>query len=139
MVSSIVIDVVLGLVFVYWFFSALCSAAIEFVAAQRDARAKMLSNSLKTLLGDLVGKGVMSHALVAPASGDASTAGPSRIHRDMFANAFLDAVNAFQGGKISREEIDNTVASIKEPRAKELSPSSSPAPRATRTASVRAS
>jgi hypothetical protein len=117
MVGSNVLDVVLGLVFVYWFFSALCSACIEVIAAQKDARAAMLKASLNSLLGGL-GDKILLHPLVAPTS---SAQGLSRIAPDMFAHALMDAVTAAKAGKLpTRAEIQAGVDTIQSPAAKKL-------------------
>jgi hypothetical protein len=119
MLGSNVLDIALGLVFVYWFFGSLCSAAIELFAARRDERSKMLRRSLQTLLGS-VGDLVLDHPLVSLTG--PGVRGPSRIAPDVFAHALMDVTMAAKDGKlpITQAEIESAVAAIPEPRVQRL-------------------
>jgi hypothetical protein len=119
MLGSIVLDVVLGLVFVYWFFGSICSAAVEILAARSEARGALLRASMQELLGDL-GKSVLDHALVKPAGKDAPKA--CYISRDLFAGVLRDCARQANQGELprTRAEMEAVIGTIHDPQLQGL-------------------
>jgi len=121
MVNASALDVVIGLIFVYWFFSSLCSAAVEVFARRGDERAKMLRSTLATLLGDL-GDRVLQHAAVSPTPKAPSGSSVSYIRPEVFAHAVLDLARREVDGAAPdvRANVDAVVGKIADPKVKEL-------------------
>jgi hypothetical protein len=103
MFNSQVLDVAIGLVFVYLTLSLICSAANEVIEMMLKQRAKHLEQGLLELLHDkdLVGK-IYDHALVSGLFGGKYEAGsrklPSYIPSKNFALALMDLVLPGQAG-----------------------------------------
>ena len=105
------LEVVIGLTFVYFVLSLICSAVTESIASRRGWRAAKLEDGVKNLLsgssklspeGEALAKDVYDHpliqALIAPITGKKSTAGkkplPSYIPSRTFVTALLDVAAA---------------------------------------------
>lgn len=105
------LEVVIGLTFVYFVLSLICSAVTESIASRRGWRAAKLEDGVKNLLsgtskvspeGEDLAKDVYDHpliqALIAPITGKQATAGkkpwPSYIPSRTFVTALLDVAAA---------------------------------------------
>ncbi len=103
MFNSQILDVAIGLIFVYLLLSLICSAANEIVEMVLKKRAKHLEEGLRELLhhDDLVAR-VYNHALVNGLFGGTYQAGsrklPSYIPSANFALALMDLVLPGQAG-----------------------------------------
>jgi hypothetical protein len=100
MFGSVVLDVSIGVVFVFLTLSLICSAATEALASALKWRSETLLAGIKDLLNDKEGLGLVrdlyNHALINPRSdGIATTAAnaahkPAYIAPSQFADALLD-------------------------------------------------
>ncbi|APR85622.1 Hypothetical protein A7982_10971 [Minicystis rosea] len=99
LLGSTVIETAIALVFVYFFFSAVCSGIVEIIAARRDERAKMLDRALDELLGSM-----KSQVLAHPATGTRVVSGrlPSYLDARLFTAGLLGVV-----GETSSERTDS--------------------------------
>lgn len=105
------LEVVIGLTFVYFVLSLICSAVTEAIASRRGWRAAKLEQGVKNLLsgssklspeGEALAKDVYEHpliqALIAPITGKQAAAGkkpwPSYIPSRTFVTALLDVAAA---------------------------------------------
>lgn len=59
-----ILDVILGLGFVYLVFSLICSAVVEWMSAIFERRAKMLRRGVTELLGGTLAEALLAHPLV---------------------------------------------------------------------------
>ncbi|MFT3775693.1 MAG: hypothetical protein QM820_60880 [Minicystis sp.] len=94
LLGSTVIETALALVFVYFFFSAVCSGIVEMIAARRELRARNLDAALDELLGSLKSK-VLAH----PATGARVLPGrpPSYLDPRLFAAGLLAVITESSG------------------------------------------
>lgn len=111
MFGSAVIDTALGMVFVYFIVSNICSSAFTYYSRWYQVRGRLLQEAILYLLGDEMRKKVMAHALIQggnlTATGRAvgtntdDAATPSRIHNNeypdyiapkVFAEALIDVI-----------------------------------------------
>ena len=92
MLGSQVLEIALGLFFVYLLFSIICSAVNEFIAGAFDLRARTLKSSLRKLLEDPAAKDLVDriydHPLVAGLT--KRTQGPAYISPRIFSVALLE-------------------------------------------------
>jgi hypothetical protein len=99
MFGSTVLEVVIGLVFIYLLLSIICTAANEIVAALFSLRAKNLAKGIANLLADKRVKGLVElfydHPLIKGLS--RGTKKPSYIPAHTFALAFLDGIAPAKG------------------------------------------
>jgi len=99
MLNGTVLDVVVGLIFIYLLLSVACSWVNERIQAALDTRAKMLDTAIQKLLGEgwqgLAAK-VKGHALVSAISHTPSNM-PSYLPSSTFATALLDTLAPVDG------------------------------------------
>jgi hypothetical protein len=94
MLNGTVLDVAVGLVFIYLMLSVACSLLNERIQSMLDARAKMLEVALRKLLGGEHNSpfdGVKDHALVQ-AIAHGRTGMPSYLPASTFASALFDTL-----------------------------------------------
>jgi hypothetical protein len=108
MFGSVILDVVIGMIFIYLLFSLVCSAVNEIIEAYMNKRAEFLYQGIKDLLGDADGKGwtkkLYEHPLISSLiqnknNGKASM--PSYIPARNFALALMDMISPAETGKPS--------------------------------------
>jgi hypothetical protein len=90
MLGSTVLDVAIGLVFVYLLLGLLVSVATELVAAALSWRAANLRQGLQRLLSPALADALYDHPLISKLS--KSGRGPSYIPADVFARALVDVL-----------------------------------------------
>ncbi|WP_419661827.1 uncharacterized protein Dvar_22600 [Desulfosarcina variabilis str. Montpellier] len=94
MFNSQVLDVVVGLVFVYLLLSIVCTAANEMIAALFSLRARNLARGIANLLADKRVKGLdelfYDHPLIKSLARRSKK--PSYIPSQSFVLAFLDGI-----------------------------------------------
>jgi hypothetical protein len=97
--GSTVLEVALGLMFVYLLLSLLCSAVREYIEAKLNSRAKYLQQGIRLLLNETDGtgmdlaEGLYSHGLVRPLYRNAAKL-PSYIPSRTFALALWNNATA---------------------------------------------
>src|SRR5215475_5091907 len=99
MVNSTVVDVAVGMFFVFAMFSSVCSLLNEYIQRVLDKRAKHLERALEVLLADHGGKlfaDVKQHALVRVIA-HSPTGMPSYLPSSTFAHALFDALAHVDG------------------------------------------
>ncbi len=89
LLGSTVIETAIALVFVYFFFSAVCSSLVEIISARREERARCSIAALGDLLGDM-----RASCSRTPATGAHVVAGrlPSYLDARLLAAGFLGVV-----------------------------------------------
>src|SRR6266567_3618352 len=90
MFGSGVLDVAIGLVFVFLLVSLIVTTANEFIAALLSARAKWLRRGMERLLGSVWAAALYEHPLIEGSS--LGKTGPSYIASRSFSTALLDIV-----------------------------------------------
>jgi hypothetical protein len=121
MFGSEVLDVVIGMIFIFLLLSLICSAINEMIEAALNKRAKLLEEGIKELLNDKGGKGLVrdiyKHPLIAGlfrGSYGANANLPSYIPARNFALALMDVVlpgaGASQSGTASATTPPNAAA-----------------------------
>jgi len=90
MLGSTVLDIAIGLVFVYLLFSLIVTAASELVAAALNWRADHLRQGLERMLSPTVARAVYEHPLISKLS--KGSRGPSYIPAATFALALVDTL-----------------------------------------------
>ncbi len=110
------LDLAIGLVFVYVFFSMIASGITEWISRLFKLRAKVLANAIRQLLGSAASNGQLaallySHPLIAGLA-DKSAPGPTYIPSSHFALALMDlAVQCTPGADAtSKPQITGAVA-----------------------------
>ncbi len=110
-----ILDVAIGLIFTYLFFSLVCSAIKEWIAGILSLRSKMLAKGIKSLLQDQTGEGLAkdlyTHGLIEGISKQSQISdkaligkmGPSYIPKRTFAIALLDNLGMFLPPNSSEE------------------------------------
>jgi hypothetical protein len=118
LLGSTVLEVAIGLVFVYLLLSLLCSAVTEYIEATFNKRAEYLRKGIELLLNDTNGKGIdlasqlYSHGLVRPfyRTGDRL---PSYIPSRTFALALWNlATTAAAAGKNGPNDVAGLTANL---------------------------
>ncbi len=84
MFNSMVLEVALGLFFIYFLVASICSAIQECIATWLGWRAKDLENAITMMIGDDATKRLYDHALVTKATK------PQHLDPKVFAHAVLD-------------------------------------------------
>jgi hypothetical protein len=97
--GSTLLDVVIGLFFIYLLLSLVCSAINEAIARMFSLRARTLENGLGQLLGSALATGVLNHPLIQGISNNSIGRGkgqqrlrPSYIPAQLFSQALLDVL-----------------------------------------------
>src|SRR5208283_5832925 len=94
--GSTLLDVVIGLFFIYLLLSLVCSAINEFVARVLKLRAGTLDQGLGQLLGKSLSSEVVNHGLIAGISNNSRKNGkkaPSYIPTQLFSQALFDVLS----------------------------------------------
>ena len=91
MFGSVVLEVAIGLAFLYLLLSTVCSAANEWLAGLLSLRGTTLSAALRNLLDDSTVDAIYAHPLVQGLSG--GNRPPSYIPARIFATTLLDVLN----------------------------------------------
>jgi hypothetical protein len=124
--NSNILDVVIGLIFVFLSISLAVSATVEGLASLIGLRSRTLLGGIKRLLNDVnfdnLALAIYNHALANPLStGDAaahgSGDGPSYIHPDQFADAFIDVTEIAQAAPAA---INEKISAIRDKQIREL-------------------
>lgn len=90
MFGSTILDIAIGLVFVYLLLSLVCTAAREIVEGWMRHRAKDMESSVKDILGNALANSVYTHGLITALSPGGEK--PSYIPSQTFALALMDAL-----------------------------------------------
>ncbi|HLN13414.1 MAG TPA: hypothetical protein VK587_09490 [bacterium] len=91
MFGSVVLEVAIGLAFLYLLLSTVCSAANEWLAGLLALRGSTLSAALRNLLDDSTVDAIYAHPLIQGLSGSSRL--PSYIPARVFATTLLDVLN----------------------------------------------
>ena len=121
MFGSTILEVILGMLFVYLLLSLLCSAVGEYIEAKLNNRAKLLKKGIELLLNDKNGQGIdlakllYEHGLIRPLYRDANTL-PSYIPSRTFAlalwNLATSEANPAGGVTTNLQQIRQTVEKL---------------------------
>lgn len=120
MFGSTILEVIIGMLFVYLLLSLLCSAIGEYLEAKWNNRAKLLKKGIELLLNDTTGsssldlaKQLYAHGLIRPLYRDANTL-PSYIPSRTFALALWNMATAGGDGGVTTDlrQIRETVAKL---------------------------
>ena len=82
MLSSAVIETIIGLAFIYFLFAILCTALVEFVATRAKKRAKYLLRGLKDLLDDEGQSPSTGRRIASPNTIRAAVASEKNLYRE---------------------------------------------------------
>jgi hypothetical protein len=122
MFGSTILEVAIGLLFVYLLLSLLCSAVGEYIEAKFNNRAKYLQKGITLLLNDTVGGGIdlasqlYAHGLVRPFYRD-GTKLPSYIPSRTFALALWNMATTAAAGEAGGATGAGVTADLKAVRA----------------------
>jgi hypothetical protein len=100
--GSVVLEVVLGLVFVYAWFSLACSTIVEFLESWRAQRGKLLATAIEGMLGAELRSRFYQHGLIQ--SQTKSGRPPSYLSARSFATVTLDLLGV--GSAQFRSQLD---------------------------------
>ena len=106
--GSVVLDVILGMLFIYLLLSLLCAAAGEYIESKLNHRAKLLRKGIELLLNDSNGRGedlarrLYEHGLIRPLYRDATKL-PSYIPSRTFTLALWNMATGGAGGGVSTD------------------------------------
>lgn len=123
MLNGTVLDVAVGLIFVFLILSACCSLLNERIQSALQTRAKMLEDALRKLLGNESQSpfhGVKAHALISAISHSRSGM-PSYLPSATFAQALLDTLAPADGqSPMTSERLREAIAQLPEHSRKAL-------------------
>ena len=118
MFGSTILEVIIGMLFVYLLLSVLCSAIGEYLESKWNNRAKLLKKGIELLLNDTTGPSKTNlaeqfykHGLIRPLYRDEKTL-PSYIPSRTFALALWNMATAGGGVTTNLAEIRKTVATL---------------------------
>jgi hypothetical protein len=124
--NSIILDVIIGLVFVYLLLAILCTAGNEWVAALTRRRGEMLRKGVKQLLSDQPIRGetdlqafvreFYKHPLITSMMHDANH--PTYISPRNFTAVVTDVLTASKPGTITFEDLEAGAIALPEGRVK---------------------
>jgi hypothetical protein len=89
MFGSVILEVVIGLAFIYFLVSLVCSAVVEVIGSLMDRRGKTLESSLKLILGDKASE-ILTHPLVNSLTPNKTK--PSHIDPAQFVSVIVNEV-----------------------------------------------
>jgi len=119
MFGSTIIDVAIGLIFIYFLLSMIASHINEFIAAIFNWRAKDLGNGIRNLLGDPdLAAQVWNHPLVRGLAGGTEKK-PSHIPASTFALALFDAIVPEGNNPTAFDKVRTQAATLPEGSARE--------------------
>ncbi|KFA89422.1 hypothetical protein [Archangium violaceum] len=110
------LDVLLGVTFIFLLLSLICSAATEAIEIIIKKRAKALQETIVGLLGDQGAKNLYSHALIQSLQKEGGRP-PSYIPTHIFVIALLEGV-LHRGARGTLEELERTIAALPPPAAR---------------------
>ena len=113
----VLLDVVIGVAFVYLLLALICTTANEWIAGARGLRAKTLQRGIGQLLGPLADE-FYRHPLIATLSQPGER--PSYIPAHIFSSAVLDLLGRHAEGAPSAQQVRTGIAALK---AKQTGPS----------------
>ena len=105
MTSFPILDLVLGMIFIYFLLSVISNAIIELVMTAKRARAKVLEEWLRSVfkgnsqVANSMANDIMNHPAVAALSN--TNESPSYIKASNFVTAFIDSIN--QSAKVAAQ------------------------------------
>ncbi len=103
-----VLDLVIGLIFIYFLIGLFCSTIQELIANMLDIRAKDLEGWLKdTFKEDDLGKKLLRHKLIDGLTAKGKRA--SYIPSEVFSHSLLDLINKSDTGVYTAESLSKTV------------------------------
>ncbi len=115
MLGSVILEVAIGLVFIYLFFSVICSAVAESISSFLKMRAKNLEDGIRSILNDSGGDGLTKqfyeHPLIKGLTRDGRK--PSYIPSNIFTLALMDIIAPSEPEKGSKTINDIRNAVIK--------------------------
>lgn len=118
MFSFAILEVAIGLVFVYLLLSLICSAVNEWVAGKLRLRADTLQKGIAKLLQGELAAEVLKHPLINGVTENA-TRGPSYIPPRLFATALMDVIAPqTPGGPKSLAELQDALSRLPDGDAK---------------------
>jgi hypothetical protein len=119
MFGSTIIEVAMGLIFVYFLLSVICTNVNDYIARMLGWRSKDLSAGIRTLLSDpnLANK-VWNHPLVRGMCGPKAKE-PERIPPNTFALALFDALAPAAGQPSGLQAVRQTAAALPENSARD--------------------
>ncbi|MFB2972350.1 hypothetical protein ACE1CD_25595 [Aerosakkonema sp. BLCC-F183] len=109
-----IVNVAIGLIFIYLILSLLTSEIQEAIATFREWRAKQLKNSIRTLLNKNLTEQLYAHDLIKSlnqAGHKRNSVGPSYIPSEMFAYALVDILNLYFKGSQSIAVVETKITS----------------------------
>ncbi len=119
MFGSEILDVAIGMIFVYLFLSIISSVITEWISKQLEMRAKNLEEGIRSLLNDPEGTGIAlafyNHPLIKGLSQDGKK--PSYIPSPLFAVALMDIIapsDPLKGPK-TFDEVRGTIHTLPSP------------------------
>lgn len=119
LMGSVVLEIALGLAFVYLLLSLLCTSLNELIAGFSGLRGKNLLRGLHNLLGSVTAARLYDHALVKGLY--RSDTLPSYIHPRTFADALLDIIAPAQAeGPMTASYIRHQVAALLDPNLRQI-------------------
>jgi len=92
MPSFPILDVAIGLSFVYLLLALICTTVNEMIAGWLKTRAAFLDKGIQRLLGDDLKRSLYDHPLIASLAQDAKSIFPSYIPANKFATALMDVM-----------------------------------------------
>jgi hypothetical protein len=123
MFGSGLLDIIIGLVFIYWLLSLLCSGINETISSIVSMRAKDLEKAIRNLLDDPKGtalaNSLYSHSLIRTLSKEGKN--PSYIPSRTFALALMDMIapSSLSSHTKNAEEIREVVRKIQDDRLRQ--------------------
>jgi hypothetical protein len=120
MFGSVVLEIAVGLIYLYLLLSTVCSAANEWLAGLFALRGKNLLQSLQALLDDPTVSAIYNHPLIKGLSGADRL--PSYISSQVFATALLDVANVADvaTGPAAVETLQQRVNAIPNPHVRQV-------------------
>jgi hypothetical protein len=106
----VLLDVVIGVSFVYLLLALICTTANEWIAGARGLRAKTLHQGIGQLLGPLTGE-FYRHPLIATLSEPGKR--PSYIPAHMFSSAAIDVLGRHAEGAAPAQHVRAGIAALK--------------------------
>ncbi len=111
MQGSTILDIVLGLFFIFFLGSIVCSAIQERIAAGMRNRARDLETALYNMLGEKHGDDFMGHPLIRSLCKNAGSS-PSYIPASLFSQTLIEILRDANKAEFSSEGIRNSINAI---------------------------
>lgn len=119
MFHSPILDVVIGMIFLFLLLSLLATAVQEAISGRYNLRGKLLKAALQNMLGDAQTDRILAHPLISTAHRESDKL-PSYISKENFSSALIHSLPGYTGLPARLNTLAERIATVPDERLKRV-------------------